>query len=289
MKEPRAGARPTVGSGSDDGEARLWHWEGEPLRVWQSLWDVPELEVWRRLGSTNDRARERARTSCEPYTVVIAEEQTAGRGREGRAWSSPAGAGLWMSVVLRPGVSGARRLAPILVGLAACRAVESVAAGTEPCLKWPNDVLVGGRKVCGILCEAAGDTVVAGIGVNVRQRRGDFPPDVRDSATSLERETGERISRGKLAGALLSGLRAVADDGGPPDLVGELAEELRRRDALRDRRVRLRDGSVVTARGIGRDGGLVVESEGGSRRTIVAGTVRPVGRAGHGGRARGTA
>ena len=253
---------------------RLTHWEGEPVGVWASLWGVPEVEAWEAVGSTNDRARERAREGAPPFTVVLAEEQTAGRGREGRHWSSPPGAGLWMSVVLRSGPAAARRLAPILAGLAVCRAAEAVASVSAG-LKWPNDVLVDGRKTCGILCEGAGDVVVAGIGVNVRQRRDDFPDELRDRATSLELASGGTVSRGALAGGIVRELRGLV---GRPvlRLDGRVGEEVRSRDVLRGRSVRIEGGPRGVARGITPDGALEVEEAGGAVERVVAGSVRVV-------------
>lgn len=249
----------------------LGHWEGEPVRVWEEVWAVPGLEVWSTIGSTNDRARELASEGAPAHITVVAEEQTTGRGRKGRLWSSPPGLGLWMSTVLRPPAPEGRSLVPILVGLAVCRAAESV-AGVECALKWPNDVLVGERKVAGVLCEATGGAVVAGIGVNVAQRTEDFPPELRDGAVSLETVREGVVSRAGLAGALTGELRALFDR---PTLrlEGRVADEVGRRDALRDREVVV-DGELVgRARGIDPGGRLVVQAAEGIRH-VVAGSVR---------------
>lgn len=262
----------------ETGDARA-HWEGEPIRVWQKLWSVPVLEAWGSLGSTNDRARALAAGGALPFTTVLADRQTAGRGRGGRAWSSPAGLGLWMSVVLRPGLAEERLLVPLLAGVAVGRAVESRVEGVQARLKWPNDVLLGDRKVCGILCEASEDAMVVGIGVNVAQRPRDFPADVRPRAVSLEMASGRGVSRAALAGRILRELRDLAGGGGPiPALVGPLGEEVGRRDALRGRRVRVEvpSGAVGTAAGIDSSGALLLDTGGGDVVRVTAGSVRPV-------------
>lgn len=256
-----------------DDAGRLTHWEGEPIRVWEALWEVPRLEAWHLLGSTNDRARELAAGGAPPFTVVVAEAQSEGRGRGGRRWHSPEGLGLWISVLLRPCAADAARLASLLVGVAASRAVERVTAGLRARLKWPNDVLLGGRKVAGVLCEATRDGgLVAGVGVNVRQRPGDFPPELRAHAISLEAARGGPVSRGVLAGALLAEMRELLAR--PPlRLDGALADEVAARDALVGRPVLLEGGAQGLARGIDASGRLRVEVTPGEVRPVVAGSV----------------
>ena len=261
------------GQRDGDGGERLTHWEGEPVRVWEAVWEVPRVEAWDRTESTNDRVRELGADGAAPFTVVIAEEQTAGRGRGGRRWDSPAGVGLWMSVLLRPAAAEAARLAPLLVGLAACRAIERVAGGVAARLKWPNDVLLDTRKAAGVLCEAAaGGAVVAGVGVNVRQRLGDFPPELRDRAASLEMATGRSVARAALAGALIAEVRALLARA-PIRLEGDVADEVARRDALFGCEVRVQGGPSGVARGIDPGGRLRVEVAPGRVEAVVAGTV----------------
>ncbi|MBW3533845.1 MAG: biotin--[acetyl-CoA-carboxylase] ligase [Gemmatimonadetes bacterium] len=254
--------------------AREGTWEGVPVGALESRWGVPRLEVHPELPSTNDRARDLATSGAPPFTVVLADAQTAGRGRHGRPWHSPREGGLWMSVLVRSGEgAAARRLLPLLVGLAAARAVERTAPGVRVGLKWPNDLQVSGRKLAGVLCEAApgGAMVVAGVGVNVR-RDAALPVDVRATATSVEREAGAPADRVSLAGALLEELRRLLDT--PVlRLEGDLAREVAERDVLRGRRVVLDDGRSGTSAGIGPDGALILEREGG-RETVVAGSVR---------------
>ncbi len=147
------------------------------------------LHVFDRVASTNDVAKALAEEGAPDGTAVLAEEQTGGRGRFGRRWASPLG-GLWLSLVLRP-----RRPATewsclgFAASVAAATAVETV-AGLSVRVKWPNDLMLEGRKLGGVLVEASGAYVVVGIGMNVNLQREALPADVRALATSLEERLG---------------------------------------------------------------------------------------------------
>ncbi len=246
------------------------HWEGEPVRVWEEVWGIPRLEAWGRLASTNDRARELVREGAPSWTVVVAEAQTAGRGRAGRSWISPPEVGLFVSFLVRPRGAGQATLTPLLVGMALARAVEEV-AGVEVQVKWPNDALIEGRKVAGILCERVGDRLVVGVGVNVRRWPGGVPPELSGSATTLEDAAGESVSRSALAGALLREARRLLD--APVlRLEGALADELAARDVLRGRRLAV--GSMRgEGAGIAPDGRLRVRTVDGTIKPVLAGHV----------------
>ncbi len=251
-------------------------WEGEPVARWAERWGVPLLEVHRRLGSTNDRARSIARAGAPPFSVVIADEQTRGRGREGRRWLSPPGSGLWMTVVLARRPSG-HSTVPLLTGIAAARAIEDVCPDLRAEIEWPNDLIVAGRKVGGILCESwdggAGSRGMAiGTGINISQRVADFPPELRDRAASLRAMGAPSVSVPALAGALLARMRELLIPGAAP-LEGALHRELTRRDALGGRRVVLGSGETGTARGISSAGALLFEEPGRGRREIRSGSV----------------
>lgn len=269
--------RTARGSGSGPGEpAREGrsHWAGEPLRVWERRWEIPLLEVHDRLGSTNDRLRELARAGAPAFSVVTAEEQTAGRGRGGRRWHSPPGLGLWMSVLVPREPEGRPPLTPLLVGVAVCRALAEVVPEVDAGIKWPNDVLVEGRKVCGILCEGeAGTRTVAGVGLNVHGERRSFPDSLGVEATTLEQEAGRAVRRPDLAGALLASLRTLLDP--PPEaLDGSLGREVEALDRLRGRPVVTEGGVRGRAAGIAGDGTLLVEDAGGGTERVVTGSVR---------------
>lgn len=263
-----------AGPVSGDGGPGSRVWEGEPVARWAARWDVPLLEVHRRLGSTNDRARGIAREGAAPFSVVIADEQTRGRGREGRRWLSPPGAGLWMTVVLTGRPSG-HSIVPLLAGIAAARALEEVCPDLRAKIEWPNDLVVAGRKVGGILCEswddgAASRGMAIGTGINISQRPGDFPPELRGRAGSLSTIGATSVSRPALAGALLGRMRELLTPGAVR-LEGALHRELTRRDALADRAVVLGSGETGIARGISRQGALLFEEPGGGRREVHSG------------------
>ena len=170
-----------------------------PGGLWRDVRAVAET------GSSNADLLAAAGAGAAEGMVLVAEAQTAGRGRLGRRWASPPRAGLTFSVLLRPGGVPAALLGwlPLLAGVAAVASVRAVAA-VDAALKWPNDVLVGERKLGGILAERSGTAVVIGIGINVWQARADLPPDA--AATSLALTAGAGAA-GPAAGAGGLGLR----------------------------------------------------------------------------------
>ncbi len=156
--------------------------------------------------STNSEAKRRADEGAEEGLLILSEEQTAGRGRRGRAWTSAKGEGICMSLLLRPNISPDRASQLTLVmGLAVCDALRE-ACGLEAQIKWPNDIVCDGKKVCGILTEmsAAAERiryVVIGVGINVDTDR--FPDDLARLATSIRQQTGAETDRASLIAALL--------------------------------------------------------------------------------------
>lgn len=146
--------------------------------------------------------------------VVIAEEQTVGRGRFGRKWFSPSGKGIWMSVLLRPDLPLQHTpQLTLLTGVAVCRAVRAC-TGADAGIKWPNDLLIHGRKVCGILLESTVEDhevryCIAGIGVDVNFDPEDYPEDLGTIATSLKMETGQLVDRTKLTASILTELEQL--------------------------------------------------------------------------------
>lgn len=172
-----------------------------------------EVRYFRELPSTNDQAFRLALKGASEGTVVVADRQTRGRGRMNRVWISPPDRNVYLSVVLRPDVAPER--APqlsIVAGVATAEALRTYDSGAG--LKWPNDVLIGGRKICGILAEmrmVSGrlDFVILGIGINVNLLPEEFPPEIAGIATSLRAETGRFVSRLEVIERLLHGLEAV--------------------------------------------------------------------------------
>ena len=216
----------------------------------------PRLHL-RETTSTNDRARALAAAGAPHGTLVTATAQTAGRGRQGRTWSAPPGRALLLSLVLR----SPERMLP----LAAAVAVAD-AAGPEATIKWPNDVLLDGRKVAGILAEARPQDgwAVLGIGMNVAVRIDDLPEELRATAATLGLEP--RDLQPVLTRLLAALERALALD------TPALLDAGRARDALRGRDVAWASGEGRAA-GIDGDGRLVVELPGGGRTALEAGEV----------------
>lgn len=167
--------------------------------------------------STNAEVRRRLEKQDSGGILVIANEQTGGRGRRGRAWVSRRDCGLWMTLALKPGVPADElQKTTLLAGLAVCRAVVELTDGRlKPQIKWPNDVLSEGRKLCGILCETATDAageraVVMGIGVNTKTPEGGWR-EADPIAVSLEQASGVAIPRMRLASAILNHLEGLLD------------------------------------------------------------------------------
>lgn len=263
----------------------LERWEGRRVAAWADAWGVAEVEAWATVASTNDRLLERARTGAPSWSVTLADEQTRGRGRRGATWRSAPGTGLLMSVLVRDvPVDGPL---PLVVGVACAEAVESVAPELAVGLKWPNDLLVAGRKVGGILCEGAHGGFVIGIGINVARApeslvdpsgvqgpRADAPD--RDGppplpATALEVEADKALSRSDLAGAVLGRLRAALSTAAP---FAAARGELERRDVLRGRRVETEEAGTGRASGIAASGALILTRDDGTRVHVVSGGVR---------------
>jgi BirA family transcriptional regulator, biotin operon repressor / biotin---[acetyl-CoA-carboxylase] ligase len=216
----------------------------------------PRLHL-RATTSTNDRARELAQAGTPHGTVVTAAQQTAGRGRQGRTWSAPPGRALLLSVVLRD--------PPALLPLAAALAVAEV-AGADAQIKWPNDVLLDGRKVAGILAEGRPQDgwAVLGVGLNVALRIEDLPPQLHATAGTLGLEPADlEPTLERLLDALE---RALALD------EATLLGAYRARDALRGREVTWTAGHGRAA-GIDGTGRLVVELPDGGRTALSAGEV----------------
>lgn len=159
--------------------------------------------------TTNNRARELALEGAPEGTLVVAEKQTAGRGRRGKVWESPLGTGIWMSLVLRPQIAPAEAsVLTLLCGLATAEAVEAE-TGLSADIKWPNDILINGKKAVGILTEMDCEMsevhfVIPGIGINVNTAS--FPPEIAEIATSLYLECGKTVSRRRLVHKVLERL-----------------------------------------------------------------------------------
>jgi BirA family transcriptional regulator, biotin operon repressor / biotin---[acetyl-CoA-carboxylase] ligase len=252
-----------------------------------------EVHHYFRIDSTNSAAMRAGADGVPEGRVFIAEEQTAGRGRGGHAWHSEKSAGVYFTVLLRPPLAPADALLlSLMTGLALSLSVEEL-TGIKPELRWPNDLLLRGKKFCGILCEMSAEPMqvnhaVIGIGMNVNHER--FPTALRDLATSLHLETGQRWSRVEVVAALLKSLDReyrvllgdVTGSGGKARLTDQSRRKLLQRfeersQYARDMQVQVEEEggySGVTA-GLDERGYLIVRTAEGLRR-VLSGGVRPL-------------
>lgn len=240
----------------------------------KTQWAGREIVYFPETDSTNRRARILAQENAAHGTLVLADSQTAGRGRRGRGWISPAGEGIFMSLLLRPNVhpSQVAKLS-LLTALAVAKAIERE-TGLDARIKWPNDIVISGRKVAGLLLEMTADEsavydVVAGVGINVHQK--EFDAEIAHTASSLDLLAGKTFSRAALVRAFLSAFEeamALADE--------EMMAQYVARSATLGQRVQvigLTGTFTGTAKGVTDSGSLLVEDEEGAVREVLAADV----------------
>ncbi len=233
-----------------------------------------KIHFFETIGSTNDEARRLAEAGAVEGTIVAADEQTVGRGRFDRVWEAPPGSGLLLSVIFRPALppDQVQRLV-MACGLAAAEACEAL-AGIRVDVKWPNDLQIGGRKMCGILPESAMigsqfEWVVVGMGINVTQQFA-APNPLTGTATSLQMETGKPVDRARLLGEIMRRLNLwhsrIEDQ--------TLVQAWIARCVTLGRRVRIGLGDNVvegTAEAIDETGALLIRDDASDLRRIAAG------------------
>jgi BirA family transcriptional regulator, biotin operon repressor / biotin---[acetyl-CoA-carboxylase] ligase len=235
-----------------------------------------------RIGSTNTQAMEAAAAGAPEGSVFLAEEQTAGRGRGAHRWHSARSLGIHCSVILRPPLTPSEVLIlSLAAGLAVQDAVRETLSKVEIDLKWPNDLLINGKKFCGILTEMSAEPtrvryIVVGIGINVNQTQ--FPNELQASATSLRLATGTEWSRVELCAALLKSLdreyRDLLHKAGARESILRRFQE--RSTSVRGRAVNVEEngGFRGVTEGLDSRGFLQVRTANGLR-TVLSGTVRP--------------
>ena len=235
------------------------------------------MELHSQINSTNTRAKELAAQGAPHGTVVIAGQQTLGRGRFGRAFYSPEGSGVYISFILRPQLPADRAvMLTSMSAVAVARAMEKV-ADVQASIKWVNDVYLGPKKACGILCEAGMDFengqmqyVIAGIGVNVGFM--DFPEELADKATSISNVCGKRIPRSRFAAELINEMNALYSQ----LETGAFMEESRRRSNVIGREIEVLRGEErypATAIDIDDEGSLVIRTGDGEVKTLHSGEI----------------
>jgi BirA family biotin operon repressor/biotin-[acetyl-CoA-carboxylase] ligase len=239
-----------------------------------------DIRVFERTTSTNDIITRLAADGMKEGAVVFAESQSRGRGRLGRLWISPARKGLWFSILLRPDLapqSATQLTVAAATGLARAIALQT---GLVPEIKWPNDILIRGKKVAGILTELTAELdrvkeVILGIGVDVNLDAAELPPDLRKTATSLKIETGQAIDRAELAVAILREL-----DGDYERIrrgqFESVAAEWQQRCGTLGREVSIRIGERVIrgrAESLDAEGALLLRTQHGHLERIIGGDV----------------
>ncbi len=239
-----------------------------------------DIRVFQETNSTNDVVEKLARDGVREGVVVFAEAQTKGRGRLGRKWVSPARKGLWFSILLRPNIRlQAATQITVAAATALARAIRQT-AGIEPEIKWPNDILLNGKKAAGILTELSAEldhvkSVILGIGVDVNLNAGDLPADLRKLATSIKIETGRHLARADLAVAILQELDRDYARIGAGDFEA-VADEWEAQCATLGRPVILRVGEREIrgqAESLDPDGALLLRTEHGRLERITGGDV----------------
>lgn len=243
------------------------------------------MHAYGRIDSSNEAARELARRGAPAGAIVVCREQSAGRGRAGRAWYSPGYGGVYLSMLYRP----ERRLHPapvsILAGLGVVQRLDRAFADLRPFIKWPNDIVVADGKLGGVLAEAswtetAPRWLIVGVGINVRPFPPSAPREVRQRAASLDEVLGTEVPLVEVADAIIGGLEAYLYD--PPAAIPPpVLSELDRYDWLRDRRAVVTPpgegpGAQGTCAGIAPDGALLFRPDRGALRRVADATVESV-------------
>jgi len=239
-----------------------------------------DIRVFEQTTSTNDVIEKLARDGVKEGAVVFAESQTKGRGRLGRKWISPERKGLWFSVLLRPDLRPQETTRLTVASATALRRAIQSETGLDPEIKWPNDILIRGRKVAGILTELSAELdrvkhVILGIGVDVNLSTNEFPAELRKTATSLKIETGKTISRPELATTILRELdHDYAHVCG--NFFADVADEWEAHCTTIGREVTIRTGERKIrgrAESLDEDGALLLRTEHGHLERIIGGDV----------------
>lgn len=245
----------------------------------RTSWAGRKIVYYEETDSTNNRAKDYGEKGASHGTLFVADQQIAGKGRRGRAWDSPAGMSIYMTILLHPDMSPAR--APQLTLLMAIAAVEGIqkVTGLKAGIKWPNDVIYGGKKICGILTEMSAEIdyinyVVIGIGINVNQEV--FPQELKETATSLKIELGMSVKRAKLIAAVMESFEACYHIFMETKDLSGLMEQYNALLVNRDKDVLvLEPGGEYEAHalGINKSGELRIRTSDGQEREIFAGEV----------------
>ncbi len=243
-------------------------------------WIGHEMHFYNQIDSTNRTALELAQRGAPEGTVVLADEQLSGRGRGDRYWHSPAGVGIYCSIVLRPKVRAAKaQVLTLVAGVAVAKAV-SLKTSLSPQIKWPNDILVNDKKIAGILLESKATTVgidhaVIGVGVNVNHTPADLPEQLLVLASSLRMELGEKVKRDPLIAQIFLEMESLYDRLQQEDSA-VILEQWRSFSATLGQRVRVMQKGRPTegvAVDINDEGALLLRRDDGNLTVVNAGDV----------------
>lgn len=238
------------------------------------------------IDSTNSFAKKEA-SNLDDGAVILSEEQTAGRGRRGREWTSPKGTGIWMSLVLKPNIPPTEGVKMTQIAAAAvCKSIRELTK-LDALIKWPNDIVINGKKVCGILTEMAGELneiryIAVGIGINVNIIS--FPEELNNVATSILIEGGRKIDRKNLVVNILKNFEALYNIYINDLNFDEALNTVKKYSAILGKQIKIIQGNkekIVRAIDIDREGLLLVEMEDGTRQLISSGEVSIRGERGY--------
>lgn len=242
-------------------------------------WLGKELKYYDCLDSTNLEIRRLAEAGAVHGTTAICEEQTMGKGRRGRSWLGEAGCGIWMSFLLRPDIAAQHSSMLTILTALAVEAAIGETTGLQSQIKWPNDIIIDGRKVCGILTEMSMQMdevnyIVVGLGINVNIQK--FPEDLKDKATSLQIESGKKLYRAPLAAKVLEYFEKYYEKFLKTEDLSEFADHYNRLLVHMDQKIKVIRGTkeeIFLSRGINHQGELMVEDDYGRKQTVLSGEV----------------
>jgi BirA family transcriptional regulator, biotin operon repressor / biotin---[acetyl-CoA-carboxylase] ligase len=247
------------------------------------------LKFFEQVDSTNLYAKRIAEGGFEDGTVIMADEQLNGRGRMGRTWASPKGKGIWMTIMLKPKISPAdASKVTLLTACAVCKAIEEI-SGLYTQIKWPNDIVLNGKKLCGILTEMSAEIdeinyLIIGIGVNVNIDLEDFPHELQAIATSIKIEKGDMIIRKELAAAIINNFERYYKGFIMTGSIKDYINEYKERSAILGKEVRVTSSTLElqgTVVDISEEGQLQLELCDGSIKEIISGEVSVRGLTGY--------
>lgn len=251
----------------------------ELLSCIRGKWAGHCIEYHDEITSTNTRAKQLAEEGAPHGTLVIADSQTSGKGRRGRSWASPSGTGIWMSLILRPDiVPSSASMITLAAALSVVRGIET-AVGIKTLIKWPNDIVSDGKKVCGVLTEMSAELegvhyIVVGMGINANMDT--FPPDISQTATSLYLQAGKKVRRSRVVVAVMESMELYYDKFLRSGDLSQFRQEYHSKLVNKGQIVRVlsaKEEYQGICLGIDQRGELLVQMEDGSVRNVVSGEV----------------